>query len=332
MKQSHNSRRHILSMAAGSAAALALPFSARAQAYPSSPIRIIVGFPPGGGADAFARLFAPYLSEKLGQPIAVENKTGANGNVATEFVSKAKPDGYTLLLSTSSAVVAAPNAFPNMPAHPLRDLTAISMAVESEFILITNPSLEAKTYKSFVALAQKSPGKFIHASPGIGSVNHIAAELLSLRDGMKLNTVHYRGTGPIITDLLANQVNMTMTSMSVAEQYIKTGRAGALLVLGKNRLPQIPDVPTSAELGINDVDRITFWLSLHGPKGMPKPIVDKIYEALVATFQVTALRDKVIATGNRPVASTPAAFTARIESDIKLYGEIFKAANIKIEQ
>ena len=116
MKQSHNSRRRILSMAAGSAAALVLPFSSRAQAYPSSPIRIIVGFPPGGGADAFARLFAPYLSEKLGQPIAVENKTGANGNVATEFVSKAKPDGYTLLLSTSSAVVAAPNAFPNMPA------------------------------------------------------------------------------------------------------------------------------------------------------------------------------------------------------------------------
>ena len=185
MHPSRNLRRRFLGMAAGTAAALALPLTARAQAYPCSPIRIIVGFPPGGGADAFARLLAPYLSEKLGQPIAVENKTGANGNVATDFVSKSKPDGYTLLLSTSSAVVAAPHAFPNMPAHPQRDLTPISMAVESEFVLITNPSLEAKTYKDFIALAQKSPGKLIHASPGIGSANHIAAELLSLRAGIK---------------------------------------------------------------------------------------------------------------------------------------------------
>jgi tripartite-type tricarboxylate transporter receptor subunit TctC len=332
MHQSRNLRRRLLGMAAVAASALALPMVAGAQAYPSSPIRIIVGFPPGGGADAFARLLAPYLSEKLGQPIAVENKTGANGNVATEFVSRSKPDGYTLLLSTSSAVVAAPHAFPNLSAHPQRDLTPISMAVESEFVLITNPSLEAKTYKDFIALAQKSPGKLIHASPGIGSANHIAAELLSLRAGIKMNTVHYRGAGPIITDLLANQVNMTMTSMSVAEQYIKTGRAGAVLVLGKNRLPQIPDVPTSAELGIKDVDQITFWLSLHGPKGLPKPIVDKVHEALVAAFQVDAFREKVLATGNRPVASKPEAFAARIESDLKLYGDIFKAANIKIEQ
>lgn len=326
------SRRRFLRTSAGMAAALAVPFAARAQTYPSGPIRIIVGFPPGGGADAYARLMAPYLSEKLGQPIAVENKTGANGNVATEFVSKARPDGLTLLLSTSSAVVAAPHAFPNMPVHPLRDLSHITMAVESEFILITNPSLEAKTYADFIALAKKTPGKIVHASPGIGSANHIAAELLSLRTGIKMNTVHYRGSGSIMTELLANQVNLTIASTALAEPYIKSGRVGAIMVLGNKRLTQFPDLPTSAELGISDLDRLTFWLSLHGPKGMPKPIANKVHESLVAAYKVDALRDKIVATGQRPVTSTPEAFTARIQSDLALYGEIFKAANIKIEQ
>jgi tripartite-type tricarboxylate transporter receptor subunit TctC len=332
MHDSHESRRRFLRTSAGMAAALTIPFAARAQTYPSGPIRIIVGFPPGGGADAYARLMAPYLSEKLGQPIAVENKTGANGNVATEFVSRARPDGLTLLLSTSSAVVAAPHAFPNMPVHPLRDLSHITMAVESEFILITNPTLEAKTYADFIALAKKTPGKIVHASPGIGSANHIAAELLSLRTGIKMNTVHYRGSGSIMTELLANQVNLTIASTALAEPYIKSGRVGAIMVLGNKRLTQFPDLPTSAELGISDLDRITFWLSLHGPKGMPKPIANKVHESLVAAYKVDALRDKIVATGQRPVASTPEAFTARIQSDLALYGEIFKAANIKIEQ
>jgi tripartite-type tricarboxylate transporter receptor subunit TctC len=206
------------------------------------------------------------------------------------------------------------------------------MAVESEFILITNPALEAKKYDDFLALAKKNPGKIVHATPGIGSANHIAAELLSLRTGIKMNTVHYRGSGPIMTDLLANQVNLTIASTALAEPYIKSGRVGALMVIGKKRLPQLPELPASAELGISDLDQITFWLSLHAPKGTPKPVVDKVHEALVAAHKVDALRDKIIATGQRPVASTPEAFTARIETDLKLYGEIFKAANIKIEQ
>jgi tripartite-type tricarboxylate transporter receptor subunit TctC len=330
MQQSSKSRRRFLGATAGVAAAFALP-AARAQTYPSAPIRIIVGFPPGGGADSTARLVAPYLSEKLGQPIAVENKTGANGNVASEFVSKARPDGYTLLWSTSSAIVAAPQ-FPNMNVNTLRDLTPISMAVESEFILITSPGFEPKNYSDFIAFAKKNPGKVIHASPGLGSANHIAGELLSLRTGIKLNTVQYRGGGPIMTDLLANQVSFTIASAPLAEQYISTNRVGALMVIGKKRLPQFPNLPTSAELGIADLDQISFWLSLHGPKGLPKPIVDKVYEALVASYKVDALREKLLATGLRPVASPPAEFTARIESDLKLYGDIFKAANIKAEQ
>lgn len=331
MLKSNQSRRQVLRQAAGMAAAAALPQVSRAQDFPSGPIRIVVGFPPGGGADSYARLLAPYLSERLGQPVVIESKTGANGNLATDFVSKARPDGQTLLLSTSSAVVAAPHATPKMPAHPVRDLTPITMAVESEFVLITNPGLEAKNYADFVALAKKSPGSIAHASPGLGSANHIAGELLSLRTGIKMITAHYRGSGPIMIDLLANQVNLTIASVGLAEPYIKSGRVGALMVMGKQRLPQLPNLPTSAELGIKDLDQITFWLSLHAPKNTPRAIVNKVHEALVAVYKIDALRDKILASGQRPVASSPQAFSERIESDLNLYGEIFRGANIKIE-
>lgn len=329
--KSSPSRRQVLRQAAGLAAATALPLGARAQEFPTGPIRIIVGFPPGGGADAYARLLTPYLSDKLGQSIVIENKTGANGNLATDFVSKARPDGHTLLLSTSSAVVAAPHATPRMPAHPVRDLAPITMAVESEFVLITSPGLEAKNYQDFLALAKKSPGSLIHATPGIGSANHIAGELLSLRTGIKMITAHYRGSGQLMPDLLANQVHLTIASVGLAEPYIKSGRVGALMVLGKQRVAPLPNVPTSFELGVKDLDQITFWLSLHAPKNTPRPIIQKVHEALVAAYKVDAFRDKVIASGQRPIASSPQAFAERIESDLALYGEIFKGANIKID-
>ena len=236
MFDSRPSRRKVLHNAATLAAVAALPFPAISQDFPTGPIRIVVGFPPGGGADAFARLLAPYLSEKLGHPIVIENKTGANGNLATDFVSKARPDGQTLLLATSSAVVAAPHATPKMPANPVRDLTPITMAVESEFILLTNPALTAKNYQDFVAQAKRAPESIVHASPGVGSANHIAGELLSLRAGVKMITAHYRGSGPIMIDLLSNQVSLTFASVALAEPYLKSGRVGALMVLGKQRL------------------------------------------------------------------------------------------------
>ena len=331
MFDSRPSRRKVLHNAATLAAVAALPFPAISQDFPTGPIRIVVGFPPGGGADAFARLLAPYLSEKLGHPIVIENKTGANGNLATDFVSKARPDGQTLLLATSSAVVAAPHATPKMPANPVRDLTPITMAVESEFILLTNPALTAKNYQDFVAQAKRAPESIVHASPGVGSANHIAGELLSLRAGVKMITAHYRGSGPIMIDLLSNQVSLTFASVALAEPYLKSGRVGALMVLGKQRLSHFPNLPTSFELGVKDLDQISFWLSLHAPKATPKAIVNKVYEAVVATFKIDAFREKIVASGQRPIASSPQAFTERIESDLNLYGEIFKDANIKID-
>lgn len=323
-------RRRFLAMGAGAAAALAA-MPSFAQTYPTRPIRVIVGFPPGGGADAFARLLAPYLESTLGQPIVVDTRSGANGRIATEYVAKQPPDGYTLLLSTSSATVVAPYAAPDMTVHPVRDLAPISLACESEFVLITNPSLEAKTFADFVALARKMPGKLVHGSPGVGSANHVAGELLQLRTGISLNTVHYRGSGPIMTDLLANRVNLTIASAGLAQPYIESNRVGSLMAMSNERLSTLPNIPTSVELGVKDLDRIKFWLSLQAPKGTPQPVIQKIHDALVAAYRIDALRERMSTAGLKPVANTPAQFAARMESELKLYGEIFKSANIKIE-
>ena len=329
-------RRRFLGMATrATAAAVALAatssFAQPTPAFPTKPIRIVVGFSPGGGADAFARLVGTYLEAKLGQPIVIENRAGANGKIANDYVASQPADGYTLLLSTSSATVVAPYAWPDMKVHPVRDLAPITLACESEFVLITNPSLEAKTFAEFVALAKKKPGEIVHGSPGLGSANHVAGELLQLRTGIAMNTIHYRGSAPIMTELLANRVNMTIASAGLAQPYIESKRVGALMAMSSKRLPTLPNIPTSVELGVKDLDQIKFWLSLHAPKGTPKPVVDRIHDALLAAYKVDTLKAKMAEQGLKPVANTPVEFSARMESELKLYGDIFKKANIKVE-
>ena len=327
-------RRKFLAVSAAAAVAFAGTFTAApsfAQAYPTKPIRLIVGFPAGGGADAYARLVAPYLEKALGQPIVIDNRTGANGKIAVEYVASQPADGYTLLLSTSSATVVAPFAMADMKVHPVNDLAPITLATEGDFVLLTNPTLEAKTFAEFIALARKKPGEIVHGSPGMGSANHVAGELLQLRTGIQMNTIHYRGSAPILTDLMANRVNMTIVSPSLAQSYVDSKRAGAIMVMSKERLTTLPNIPTSVELGIKDVDQIKFWLSLHGPKGTPKPVVDRVRDALVAVHNEPALKAKLAEQGLKPVANTTAEFVARMESELKLYGDTFKRANIRAE-
>jgi tripartite-type tricarboxylate transporter receptor subunit TctC len=318
-------------MALGATLDVRSAFAQPAPAYPTKPIRLIIGFSAGGGADAFARLVGTYLEAKLGQPIVIDNRAGANGKIANDYVASQPADGYTLLLSTSSATVVAPYAWADMKVHPVRDLTPITLACESEFVLLTNPSLEAKTFAEFVALAKKKPGEIVHGSPGLGSANHVAGELLQLRTGISMNTIHYKGSAPIMTELLANRVNLTIASAGLAQPYIESKRLGALMAMSKERLPTLPNVPSSVELGIKDLDQIKFWLSLHGPKGTPKPVVDKIRDALVDVYKIDTLKAKMAEQGLKPVANTPAEFSARMESELKLYGDIFKKANIKVE-
>ena len=306
-------------------------FAQPAPAYPTKPIRLIIGFSAGGGADAFARLVGPHLEAKLGQPVVIDNRAGANGKIANDYVASQPGDGYTLLLSTSSATVVAPYAWADMKVHPVHDLAPITLACESEFVLITNPSLEAKTFAEFVALAKKKPGEIVHGSPGLGSANHVAGELLQLRTGISMNTIHYKGSAPIMTEILANRVNLTIASAGLAQPYIESKRVGALMAMSKERLPTLPNIPSSVELGVKDLDQIKFWLSLHAPKSTPKPVIDRVREALVEVFKIDAVKTKMAEQGLKPVANTSTEFTARMESELKLYGDIFKKANIKVE-
>lgn len=328
----HPSRRAFLSASIAAGATFAFPSIGRAQSFPSKPVRLILGVAPGGSTDALARLLATHLAEILGQPVVVENKSGANGNLATEAVAKSAPDGHTLLLSTGSQIVAAPHGGSKLPADPIKDLVHIAMVSEGDVVMVTNPALPSRTVEEFVAVAKRDPGKLIHATPGLGSTNHIGGELFAIRTGTSLKTVHYRGSGPIMTDLLANQVNMTIASVGTVEPHVKSGRLVALMMLSSQRSPLLPGVPCSAELKIKDLEQITFWTGLHAPKGTPDPVVRKLQKAFADVLARDAVRERMTATGIKPVGNSPEAFAARIDNDYRLYGEIFRTANIRIEQ
>ncbi|MDW9984245.1 hypothetical protein GOC13_19335 [Sinorhizobium meliloti] len=322
------SRRQFLGSAAAGAATFAMPGLALAQKWPAGPINLVLGFPAGGGLDAYVRLLSPFLSEKLGEQILVENRTGANGNIATENVIRAKPDGHTLLFSTASAMAAASYAFPDLSFNPIEDLNHITLATQSSYVLLGSKELKANTWPEFVELAKSEPGKLVHACAGVGSVNHLLGELLSIRAGIKLNTVQYKGGAPAMTDLLANQAQLTFISVGQAEPYVKSGQLKAILNCAPARAKQLPDVAASTEFGIADVDQMSFWVSASAPKNTPAEIVNRIQQAIVDCYKNKDLTDRMATAGLEPVGSTPAEFTAKLKADHDLYGRIIKAASL----
>ena len=321
-------RRHILGGAAAGAALLAMPRLSLSATWPARPITAVLGFPPGGGLDAYVRLLAPFLSEKLGTEILVENRTGANGNIATEKVVNAKPDGYSILFSTASAMAAASYAFPDLKFNPVTDLDHITLATQSSYVLLVSKELAANTWDEFVALAKTQPGKLVHACAGVGSVNHLLGELLSLRAGITLNTVQYKGGAPAMVDLLANQAQCTFISVGQAEPYVKSGQLKAILNCAPKRAPQLPDVPSSTEVGLKDVDEMSFWISASAPKGTPPEVVQALRQAIVDCYQNKDLTDRMAVAGLLPVGSTPEEFLAKLKADHALYGQIIKDANL----
>jgi tripartite-type tricarboxylate transporter receptor subunit TctC len=321
-------RRYILGGAAAGAALLAAPRLSFGANWPARPITAVLGFPAGGGLDAYVRLLAPFLSEKLGTQILVENRTGANGNIGTQKVVQAKPDGYTILFSTASAMAAASYAFSDLGFDPIADLSHITLATESSYMLLVSKETPANTWDEFVALAKTQPGKLVHACAGVGSVNHLLGELLSLRAGIKLNTVQYKGGAPAMTDLLANQAQCTFISVGQAEPYVKAGQLRALLNCAPKRAPQLPNVPASLEFGLSDVDQMSFWINASAPKGTPPEIVQGIQKAIVDCYKNKDLTDRMAVAGLVPVGSTPEEFTAKLNADHVLYGKIIKASNL----
>lgn len=307
---------------------LILPSPILAQNYPEKPIRIIVGYTPGGGNDIAARLIAPKLSEALGQPVIVDNRPGAGTNVGQEYVAKSAPDGYTLMLG-SPAVTINPSLYKNLTFDALRDLTGVSMFAFSANLLAVNPSLPAKNVKELIALAKSKPGKLTFSSSGKGSSQHLTGELFNLR--AKVDTLHvaYKGTAPSMTALISGEVDMTFTNIPAALPHIKSGRLRVIANTSDKRAELMPGVPTLKESGV-DVSTIV-WFSIMAPAATPRPIIDKLAGVLMKMPHAPEMKKRLADLGAEPVGSTPDEFNKFLRTETAQWAEVVKAAGVKLE-
>ena len=305
-----------------------IPVGASAQAYPDKPIRMIVGFSPGGFTDVLGRLIAQRLQERLGQPVVVENKPGATGTIAADFVAKAKPDGYTLLMGHSNSNSVAPALFPKLTYDVIKEFTPIVHVASTPFMLTVHPSVPATDVKSFVEYAKKTPLRF--ASSGQGSGQHLAAEQFMLLTGTKMTHIPYKGSGQAITDLLSGQVELNFESPPNTLQHIKAGKLKTLGITSAKRSSLLPDVPTIAEQGIPGYDIIQ-WFGVFGPAGLPKPIVDKLNAEINAIMKTPEFAEKIAAQGGDIHGGSADSFAAYIRSDTVKWDKLVKGANIKAE-
>jgi tripartite-type tricarboxylate transporter receptor subunit TctC len=320
------SRRLLLAAAAGAL----LPAPASAKDFPTQPVRLIVGTAAAGLNDYVARLVAPIMERELGQPVVVDNRPGAANKLALGVVAKATPDGHTLLVS-SSAVLATAVTHSAMPADPIRDLEHISMIADGSFTFTLNSKVPAATTGEFIALAKKEPGKLKFGASGSGSAIHLAGEVFAQRSGIKLVAVQYTSAGQRVADLLANQIQMSINAIQVTGQHIKTGELKPLFVASTLREPGFPDIPTSVELGIPDVDKVSNWFGLHAPKGTPAPVLAKLHAAVTKAVADPDVREKLVSGGLRPIGDKPEEFLARLKGDEVIFREAAASANIRVD-
>jgi tripartite-type tricarboxylate transporter receptor subunit TctC len=299
-----------------------------AQPYPDKPVRVLVGFSPGGFTDVLGRLIAQKLQERLGQPFVVENKPGAAGTIAADAVAKAKPDGYTLLMGHSNSNSIAPALYPKLPYDVNKDFTPIVMVASTPFMLTVHPSVTATDVKSFIEYAKKNPLRY--ASSGQGSGQHLAAEQFIQQTGIKMTHIPYKGSGQAITDLLSGQVELNFESPPNTLQHIKAGKLKALGITSAARSSLLPDVPTIAEQGLPGYEIIQ-WFGIFGPPGMPKPIVDKLNTEIDAIMKTPEFADKVASQGGLVIGGSPDAFAAYIRNDVPKWDKLVKAANVKLD-
>jgi tripartite-type tricarboxylate transporter receptor subunit TctC len=315
-------------------AVMALPMvssSALAQTYPSKPIKLVVGFAPGGGTDIIARAMAPRLSEILGQQVVVENRAGASGTIGADAVAKAPGDGYTLLMGHAISNAMAPAVLTKMPYDPASDFTAIHYIGYVPNVLVVHPSVAAKTVDELVALAKAKPGIFTYASSGIGSSQHFAGALFGKTTKVDLTHIPYKGSGQAVVDLLAGQVSMNFDTMPPVLEHAKSGKLRALAISTKERMPQLPNVPTFEEVGIKGFD-VTNWYSVMGPKNMPKDVTAKIVDALKKTLDDPAIRQKLEPQGVIQIGpKNQDEFAAFVKTELTKYAKMAKELNIKAE-
>jgi tripartite-type tricarboxylate transporter receptor subunit TctC len=326
-----NVKRHGILLACATLLGLAIGITpAMAQSYPNKPIRLVVPFTPGGVTDTSGRLIAEQLSKRLGQQVVVDNKPGASGNIGTQMVASAEPDGYTLLLGFDGTLVINPHVFPKVSFDTAKDFAPIGKIGDAVLILVAYPGAPIKTLKDVINLSKTQSGGLSYGTSGTGGTPHIAGELLKERTGANLVHIPYKGGGQAMTDVLGGNIPLVYTAIAGAIQHIKNGKLHPVAVSSAQRSSSLPDVPTFIESGLADFD-INSWVALLAPAKTPKAIVDKLNAELNAVLSDPVVRERLNGMG---IAATPGSadkFAQEMQRDLTRYGSVVKSAGIKLE-
>ena len=299
-----------------------------AQSYPSKPVRVVLPFPAGGGADIIVRLLARKLGEGMGQTFVVDNRAGAAGIIGCELVAKAPADGYTLLLGTTGTHTTNPAVFAKLPYDPVRDFATVSLAAESPFVLLVHPSLPARSVKELIAFARTRPGQLNYASAGVGSSAHLGFELFNSMAGIKGEHVPYKGLGPAAADTIAGIITMTWDAIPSSKPMIERGRLRALGIGSLKRSPLLPQVPTIDEAGLKGFE-LGSWYGLFAPAGTPADIVRQLQREIVKAVSAEDVRSQFAAMGADPVGGTPEEFAAVVQRDLAKWAKVARDVNLQ---
>jgi tripartite-type tricarboxylate transporter receptor subunit TctC len=299
------------------------------QTYPTRPVKLVVGFTPGGGVDIQARTLAPKLSELIGQPVIVDNKPGAGTNIANELVAKSAPDGTTLLMNTS-AVAINMSLYKNLPFDTLRDFAAVSIFSESPNILVVNSKLAVANLREFVAYAKANPGKLNYSSAGAGTTQHLSAELFKLKTGLNIVHVPYKGTAPSLTSLIAGETDLTFANIPAIIQHVRNGRLRPLASTGTRRAELMPEVPSMKEAGVEGVE-VTVWYGVLAPAATPREMVTALSAAVARAAHDPEVRKRLAEQGAEPVGSNAEDFGRILKTEVAKWAEVVKVSGAKAE-
>jgi tripartite-type tricarboxylate transporter receptor subunit TctC len=300
---------------------------AAAQNFPNRPVRIVVPFAAGGAVDTVGRIVATKMSEQLGQPVIVENRTGAGGNIGADAVAKSPPDGYTLLLTTSGHAI-TPALYRTVPYDAVKDFTPVSQVLATTFVLVSSPKLPVASISDVIALAKSKPGGLNYGSSGLGAPLHLAMEVFKHSAGIDVQHIPYRGDAPVNAALIGGEIQLAVVPQSTGLPFIKAGSIRPLGVTGSKRSPVLPEVPTIAEAGVTGLE-VRSWNGLFAPAGTPREVVLTIQKAVAASMASAEVRDRILAMGQDPIGNTPEEFDALFKSDLARFAKVIEQAKIQ---